>query len=111
MMTGGCLCQGVRYRIGGELAPPVACHCSQCGRTSGNFAVMAKCEARGNELHTSPSPRSFHWCGRIESSDMQPAAQAHLRCDTLRPGRDSHPSSLASPIHSLFSCIGTGPMV
>lgn len=41
--TGGCLCGGIRYQIEGDLAQPIACHCSQCARTSGNFAVMAAC--------------------------------------------------------------------
>ena len=38
--TGGCLCGGVRYRIRGELRGILACHCSQCRRTSGHFAAM-----------------------------------------------------------------------
>lgn len=40
---GGCLCGGVRYEVAGDLAQPIACHCSQCARTSGNYAVMAAC--------------------------------------------------------------------
>ncbi len=38
---GACLCGGVRYEINVPLKDPVACHCSQCARTSGNFAAMA----------------------------------------------------------------------
>jgi hypothetical protein len=38
---GGCLCGGVRYELTGDPAEPVACHCSQCARTSGNYAAMA----------------------------------------------------------------------
>ena len=38
--TGGCLCQGLRFEISGALNPIVACHCSQCAKTSGNFAAM-----------------------------------------------------------------------
>jgi hypothetical protein len=41
--TGSCLCGGVTYRIDGDVARPVACHCSQCARTSGNYAAMASC--------------------------------------------------------------------
>jgi hypothetical protein len=48
--TGGCLCGGVRYKIVGDLAQPIACHCSQCGRTSGNFAVMSRCKSQDIEL-------------------------------------------------------------
>ncbi|MDF1750958.1 MAG: GFA family protein [Alphaproteobacteria bacterium] len=37
---GGCLCGGVRYQVDGPLRPVVACHCSQCRKTSGHFAAM-----------------------------------------------------------------------
>lgn len=40
---GACLCGAVRYRVRGALSAPVACHCSQCARTSGHHAVMASC--------------------------------------------------------------------
>lgn len=43
--SGGCLCGAVRYEIAGDLSRPVACHCSQCARTSGNFAAMAACRS------------------------------------------------------------------
>lgn len=38
--AGGCLCGAVRYRIRGTLRPVIACHCSQCRRTSGHYAAM-----------------------------------------------------------------------
>ena len=34
---GGCLCGGVRYEIEGPLRDIVACHCSQCRKTTGHF--------------------------------------------------------------------------
>jgi hypothetical protein len=37
--TGGCLCGAVRYVIDGELRDVIACHCSQCRRTSGHFVA------------------------------------------------------------------------
>lgn len=37
MVTGGCLCGAVRYQLSGDLRPVVACHCSQCRRTSGHY--------------------------------------------------------------------------
>src|SRR5690242_12696573 len=43
--TGGCLCRGVRYEVRGELRPVLACHCSQCAKTSGNFVAMTSCDA------------------------------------------------------------------
>ncbi|HZO22375.1 MAG TPA: GFA family protein [Steroidobacteraceae bacterium] len=37
--TGGCLCGGVRYVVRGALRDVIACHCSQCRRTSGHFVA------------------------------------------------------------------------
>ena len=42
MLTGRCLCDGVRFRIAGEIGSPSFCHCSQCRRASGSaFATNA----------------------------------------------------------------------
>lgn len=35
--SGSCLCGAVRYDIDGEMRPSVACHCSQCRKTSGHY--------------------------------------------------------------------------
>ncbi|MFA5958859.1 GFA family protein [Hyphomicrobium sp.] len=43
--TGSCLCKGVSFEIRGDLEPILACHCSQCAKTSGNFAAMTRCAA------------------------------------------------------------------
>ena len=40
--TGGCLCGGVRYEVDGPLRDVVACHCSQCRRTSGHFVAATR---------------------------------------------------------------------
>lgn len=42
-ITGSCLCKGVTYSVEGELTPILACHCSQCAKTSGNYAAMTSC--------------------------------------------------------------------
>lgn len=36
---GSCLCQGVRYEICGALHEMIACHCTQCRKTSGHYVV------------------------------------------------------------------------
>jgi hypothetical protein len=48
--TGGCLCGGVRYRIRGALRGIIACHCSQCRRTSGHYAAMTSAPSANFEL-------------------------------------------------------------
>ncbi|OOY19035.1 aldehyde-activating protein [Thioclava sp. DLFJ5-1] len=35
--TGACLCGAVSYEIEGDMRPVVACHCSQCRKTSGHI--------------------------------------------------------------------------
>ncbi len=40
--TGGCLCGAVRYEVRGELRGVIACHCSQCRRTSGHFVAATR---------------------------------------------------------------------
>ncbi len=39
--TGSCLCGGVAYKVTGPLRNIVACHCSQCRKTSGNYVTTA----------------------------------------------------------------------
>jgi len=38
---GGCLCGGVRYEVAGKLRDVIACHCSQCRRSSGHFVAAS----------------------------------------------------------------------
>ena len=42
---GGCLCGAVRYRIAGPLREIVACHCSQCRKTSGHYVAATQCRS------------------------------------------------------------------
>jgi hypothetical protein len=37
MITGSCLCGGVRFTLSGKLRNSVACHCVQCRKTSGHY--------------------------------------------------------------------------
>ena len=38
-IEGGCLCEGVRYRISGNCRDIINCHCTNCRRTHGHFAA------------------------------------------------------------------------
>jgi hypothetical protein len=51
--TGSCLCGGVRYRIRGELRGVIACHCSQCRKTSGHYAAMTSAPSANIEVTAS----------------------------------------------------------
>ena len=37
--TGGCLCGAVRFTVTGPVSEPIACHCRECQRQSGNYWV------------------------------------------------------------------------
>ncbi len=58
MITGGCFCDGVRYRIEGSLCAARACHCSRCRKAfsgaSSAYAELGPGSAftwiRGHEL-------------------------------------------------------------
>lgn len=39
MHSGACLCGAVRFAVEGDLAPPDACHCSQCRKSAGHYWV------------------------------------------------------------------------
>lgn len=39
LRTGSCLCAAVSFEVSGPLRPVVACHCTQCRKTSGHFVA------------------------------------------------------------------------
>ena len=41
--TGGCLCGKVRYHAANPRPQLIACHCTQCRKTSGHFVVATAC--------------------------------------------------------------------
>ncbi|WP_380055683.1 GFA family protein [Falsihalocynthiibacter sp. SS001] len=49
-MKGSCLCGEVAFEIEGALNPPVACHCSQCRKTSGHYWCAAQAVESGLKL-------------------------------------------------------------
>ena len=57
--SGGCLCGGVRYLIRGALRDAIACHCTQCRRTSGHHAAMTSA-ASDDLLLTSSSTLAWY---------------------------------------------------
>jgi hypothetical protein len=57
--TGGCLCEGVRYVVEGALREVIACHCSQCRRTSGHFVAASSALKSALRLERSDSLRWY----------------------------------------------------
>lgn len=50
VVTGGCLCGGVRYEVRGKLRDVIACHCAQCRRTSGHHVAATACRRHAFRL-------------------------------------------------------------
>lgn len=44
-LTGSCLCGGVSYTVAEPLRPVVACHCTQCQKTSGHYVAATQAVA------------------------------------------------------------------
>ena len=57
-ITGSCLCGGVKFTINGPLRDVIACHCSQCRKTSGNFGAFAQAQAAD---YTFSADKSLKW--------------------------------------------------
>ena len=50
-VEGGCLCGAVRYRVTGPLRPVIACHCTQCRKTSGHHVAATSAPRDKVEVH------------------------------------------------------------
>jgi hypothetical protein len=78
VLTGRCLCEGIEYRIEGELGPIYNCHCSRCRRWHGAaFRTRASIRTsqftwvKGRELLRTYHSSEFtakHFCGVCGSS-------------------------------------------
>lgn len=47
---GSCLCGQVRFRVTGPLRPVIACHCTQCRKTSGHYVAATSARAGDVEI-------------------------------------------------------------
>ena len=106
LLTGGCLCGGVRYELS---EPPISagyCHCTRCQRRTG---TAASAQARlapgsfrvtdGEDLVKTYAPLDgFHKCfcsncgGALWSKDPESGDVMSVRLGTLDPGHDIRPS-------------------
>lgn len=95
-MKGSCLCASVRYEVRGPLEQPVACHCSQCAKTSGNFAAMARCKSADLVLLSDTTLSWFRssdtvargfckHCGGNLFWKMAPGEEIYVTAGTLDP--------------------------
>jgi hypothetical protein len=103
--TGGCLCGAVRYEVHGPLRNVVACHCSQCRRTSGHFAAFTATrpedlllvESEGLRWYRSSAEARRGFCEVCGSNLFwEPASggRSSIAAGTLDP-----PTGLATAVH------------
>lgn len=102
---GGCLCGGVRFETTGPLRPVIACHCSQCRKTSGHvwsatsvahdgFRLTAEATLRW--FHSSPTARRGFCRACGASLFWQPAGDDRM---SIAPGAFDAPTGLAIGEH------------
>ncbi len=75
MLTGGCFCRFVRYRVDASTFDEANCHCTMCRRTSGAAFVTWFTVPRESFTFTSGEPTSF-------SSSEQATRSFCPRCGT-----------------------------
>jgi hypothetical protein len=102
---GGCLCGSVRYEVRGPLRAVIACHCSQCRRTSGHYAAMTSAPSSALRLtraetlawYTSSASAERGFC-RVCGSNLfwKPAGEGSL---SITAGTLDLPTGLAMGEH------------
>jgi hypothetical protein len=113
---GGCLCGAVRYTVDAPLRDVIACHCSQCRRTSGHYAAMSsapsasiavassatllRCLRQQPLLARTRQRLHEHHCRYARYSDRPQGREAHIRG---RQGRLLHPQRRHSYLRGLVS--------
>ena len=95
VLTGGCLCGAVQYRVRDEFDYAMNCHCSQCRRATGAafkpFAGIARGKlsvtkgADSLTLHGEPDNHNAFCrsCGSLLYSVVREAAYVHVTLGTL----------------------------
>jgi len=102
---GSCLCGAVRYEVTGPLRPVVACHCSQCRKTSGHYVAATAArradirvtEDRGLKWYRSSAKAVRGFCGQCGSNLFwaeDGAGQWSIMAGTLEP-----PTGLRTGLH------------
>ena len=60
MHKGSCLCGAVTFTVAGDLAPPSACHCTQCRKHTGHFEAGTDVQRSALEVTGSENVTWFH---------------------------------------------------
>ncbi len=58
-LTGGCACEGVRYRIDADARSVTNCHCEPCRRITGHFDDASDCRRLADTIETIGGDRNL----------------------------------------------------
>ena len=90
ILTGGCLCGGVRWRAESAAPPPVvACHCEDCRRSTGNHVACATFDTKDVRIEETGLRLAAHEfvAGKADWDAIPPDGQP--RFDSIAPGEAS----------------------
>jgi hypothetical protein len=59
MLTGACLCAGVRFTLDAAPTAPTACHCAQCRKQTGHYLASANVPKASVRMHSADTLRWF----------------------------------------------------
>ena len=104
---GSCLCGGVRYEILGTLRDVIACHCSQCRRTSGHFVAATQARTADLVLRESATLRWYRssseaergFCTRCGGNLFWRPARAEPAVTSIMAGTLETPTGLRTMQH------------
>ena len=65
-IPGSCLCGGVKFKVTAPLRDIIACHCSQCRKTSGNFVAATSAPIAGVNFETHETLRWYRSSDKAE---------------------------------------------
>lgn len=105
--AGGCLCGGVRYAVSGPLRAVVACHCSQCRRTSGHHVAATAVPRAALSLEAATTLRWYAsspeaergFCSRCGSNLFWRRTGADAATVSIMAGTLDVPTGLALAAH------------
>lgn len=104
---GGCLCGGVRYTIRAALRDVVACHCTQCRRTSGHYVAATRADSASVSFDTRDTLQWYRssdtaergFCGRCGSNVFWRRTAADETGLSIMAGTLDGPTGLTTSLH------------
>lgn len=65
MHSGACLCGAVRFTVDADLAPPNACHCTECRKQTGHFLASVGVPRTALQIDGAEAVRWYHSSAKV----------------------------------------------